>query len=236
MVEVHENHVSIAACLALLQWSANGTVKILILPWHTRAHTDETTVRTLRSGTDHRTRWYPVLIEDWDDVLNGLSYGEDQLLPDRDIRRNIAYNLQYLEYLAQTLAELNLSSVLITQTYKSYIVVAGGVIESLLHFTNVLRGGKKKRFKDILDEFRETSSLGSDNQLYNSLDRVRNLRNKVHLHEFRDDLTTDYVSFTKEEFNETRKILYKLVKNRIFGLPKEKLKFFEFLNWRVPQK
>lgn len=120
--------------------------------------------------------------------------------------------------------------------YKSYIIVAVSVIESLLYFTNELRGGKKKRFKDILDKFSATSCLGSDKRLYKTLDRFRTLRNKVHLHEFRDDLTTDYASFTKYEFNEMRKILYKLVKKRIFGLPKEKLKFFEFLHWPVPQK
>lgn len=236
MVEVHENHVSIAACLALLQWSANGTVKILILPWHTRAHTDETTVRTLRSGTDHRTRWYPISIDCWDAVLNCLSYDGKQILPNKDIRRNIAYNLQYLEYLEQTLEELSLSTVLTKQTYKSYIIVAIGVVESLLYFINAVIGGKEKRLFDILNSLKATPFLRTDKQLYDALQRFRKLRNKVHLYEFHDELTTDYASFGHQEFNQMREILYKLVKKRRLGLPKQMLASLEFLNRAVPQK
>jgi hypothetical protein len=88
------------------------------------ADTKEATVRSLRYGTDHRTKWYPISIGCWDEVLNSFSYDGNQILPDKDIRKNIAYNLQYLEYLEQTIAEISLSAVLVKQTYKSYIIVA----------------------------------------------------------------------------------------------------------------
>ena len=200
------------------------------------ADTNETTVRSLRSGTDHRTRWYPVPIDRWDEILNCFSYDGNQILPGKDIRKNIAYNLQYLEYLEQTIKELSLSAVLTKQTYKSYIIVAIGVVESILYFLNAATGGKERKFFDILNRLQSTAFLRTDKQLYEDLQRFRKLRNKVHLHEFHDDLTTDYASFGDGEFNQMRKTLYKLVKKRNLGLPKEMLDSFGFLNQPVQQK
>lgn len=200
------------------------------------ADTNETTVRSLRSGTDHRTKWYPVSIERWNAVLNCFSYDGNQILPDEDIRKNIAYNLQYLEYIEQTLEELSLSTVLTKQTYKSYIIVAIGVVESLLYFLNTAAGGKEKNFSEILKRLKPTAFFRTDKQLYDDLQRFRKLRNKVHLHEFRDDLTTDYASFGDGEFNQMRKTLYKLVKKGKLGLPDEMLDSFGFLNRPVQQK
>ncbi|TKB69564.1 MAG: hypothetical protein E8D47_00025 [Nitrospira sp.] len=200
------------------------------------ADRNETIVRSLRSGTDHRTRWYPVSIDRWNEVLNCFSYDGNQILPDKDIRKNIAYNLQYLEYLEQTIEELSLSAVLMRQTYKSYIIVAIGVVESLLYFLNTAAGGKEKNFSEILKRLKSTAFFRTDKPLYDDLQRFRKLRNKVHLHELRDDLTTDYASFGDEEFSQMRKTLYKLVKKRTLGLPNEMLGSFGFLNRPVQQK
>ena len=200
------------------------------------ADTNETTVRSLRSGIDHKTKWYPVSIERWNEVLTCFSYDGNQLLPDKDIRKNIAYNLQYLEYLEQTIEELSLSAVLTKQTYKSYIIVAVGVVEALLFFINVATGGNEKNLFDVLNRLRSKASLRTDRVLYADLQRFRKLRNKVHLHEFKDDLTTDYATFNDEEFNQMRKILFKLVTKRRLGLPTEMLDSFKFLNRPVQQK
>ena len=198
--------------------------------------TSETTVRSLRSGTDPQTRWYPVSIDRWNKILNCFSYDGNQILPEKDIRRNIAYNLQYLEYLEQTIEELSLSAVLTKQTYKSYIIVAIGVVESLLYFLNAASGGKEKNLFEILNRLRSTAFLRTDKQLYDDLQRLRKLRNKVHLHGVHDDFTTDYASFGDGEFNQMRKTLYKLVKKRKLGLSSEMLESFGFLNRPVQQK
>ncbi len=200
------------------------------------ADTKETTVRSLRSGTDHRTKWYPISIGCWDEVLNSFSYDGNQILPDKDIRKNIAYNLQYLEYLEQTIEEISLSAVLVKQTYKSYIIVAVGVVEALLFFINAATGGNEKNLFDVLNRLRSKAFLRTDKALYDALQRFRKLRNKVHLHEFRDDLTTDYATFSDGEFNRMRKILYKLVMKRKLGLPSEMLDSFGFLNRPVQRK
>lgn len=198
--------------------------------------TNETTVRSLRSGTDHRTKWYPVPIERWIEVLNCFSYDGNQILPCKDIRSNIAYNLQYLEYLEQTIEELSLSAVITKQTYKSYIIVAIGVVESILYFLTAATGGKEKKLFDILKWLQSTAFLKTDKHFYDDLQRFRQLRNKVHLHEFRDGLTTDYASFGTREFNQMRKTLYKLVKKRKLGLPSKMLDSFGFLNRTVQRK
>ena len=200
------------------------------------ADTKEATVRSLRYGTDHRTKWYPISIGCWDEVLNSFSYDGNQILPDKDIRKNIAYNLQYLEYLEQTIEELSLSAVLTKQTYKSYIIVAIGVVESLLFFLIVVTGGNEKKFFDVLNRLRSKAFLRTDKPLYDDLQWFRKLRNKVHLHEFKDDFTTDYATFSDGEFNQMRKILYKLVTKRKLGLSTEILDSFEFLNRPVQQK
>ena len=110
------------------------------------------------------------------------------------------------------------------------------MVESLLYFINAVDGGKEKKLFDILNRLQSTAFLRTDKQLYDDLQRFRKLRNKVHLHEFFDDLTTDYASFGDGEFNQMRKILYKLVKKIKLGLPNEMLKFFGFLNRPVQQK
>lgn len=78
--------------------------------------------------------WYPVpvvrLVEFLEKVVvRGYGYGAVYAL-----RRNIAYNLQYLEYLDRTLQDIKLSSVLTTQTWKTAIIVGCGIVESLLHY------------------------------------------------------------------------------------------------------
>jgi hypothetical protein len=50
------------------------------------------------------------------------------------IKKNICYNLQYLEYLDQTLAQLNLTGVLITLTWKTYIITATSIIEAIYYY------------------------------------------------------------------------------------------------------
>ena len=63
------------------------------------------------------------------------------------------YNLQYVEYLQQTLIEISLSAVLEKLTYKSYIVTGVGIVEAVLfHLVrdlpkNKLPGLEREKFK-----------------------------------------------------------------------------------------
>lgn len=75
--------------------------------------------------------WYPTAVSRYKDNLK-LFWGT----PNKNqIRSNFAYNMQYLEYLQKQISELRLSSVLITMLYKTYIIVAIGIIEMLFSAT-----------------------------------------------------------------------------------------------------
>ena len=80
--------------------------------------------------------WYPTPVSDYKDNLK-LFWGT----PNKNhVRSNFAYNMQYLEYLQKQISELRLSSVLITMLYKTYIIVAIGIIEML--FSGALNAKK----------------------------------------------------------------------------------------------
>lgn len=87
-------------------------------------------------------KWNAQRIDSYRDNLK-LKYGT----PNRyRVRSNFAYNMQYLEYLQKQIKELNLSSVIITMTYKSYIIVAMGIIEML--FASLLKATKNWKTTD----------------------------------------------------------------------------------------
>jgi hypothetical protein len=79
-------------------------------------------------------KWLPTPIDTIDSYLQKLIPKGTSVPNTRALRRNIAYNLQYLQYLEQTLNEFDLTSVLITQTWKIFIIVGTGVMEALLYY------------------------------------------------------------------------------------------------------
>ena len=185
--------------------------------------------RSLRLGSGHQSRWYPVPINVWREVLSHIKYDGKQILLEEKVRSNIAYNLQYLEYLQQTVKELSLSAVLGAQTYKSYILVAIGIIESILYYLNVSTGRNEKRLYDILEMLEKNEIFGKGSSIYGDLHKYRKLRNKVHLYEHREELETDYTSFGDDEFEQMKKLLFELVSHPALGLPTDKLNSFEFI-------
>ena len=60
------------------------------------------------------------------------------------LRKNIAYNLQYLQYLDQTLNEFKLTSVLVTQNWKVFIIAGTGIVEALLYYLLFSKGMYKE--------------------------------------------------------------------------------------------
>lgn len=94
----------------------------------------------LTRKTDPEGTWYPVSIDQYVTLLQkviriGRGYRHVYAL-----RKNIAYNLQYIEFLHRCLDDLKLSSVIEKQIHKDLIIVGCGVIESLLHFLLIAKG------------------------------------------------------------------------------------------------
>jgi len=91
--------------------------------------------RTIDSGI-----WYPVSIKRLDALLYKVIYSGRGHPKSYALRRNIAYNLQHIEFMDRCIVDLKMSNVLVTQTWKSLIVVGCGVVESLLHFLFIAKG------------------------------------------------------------------------------------------------
>lgn len=83
-----------------------------------------------------RSRWLPISV---DDFRNDLKYGALSSLSGPS-RSNIAYNLQYLEYIELQLGSLNLTSPLICLLHKNFIIVAVSIIEMIFYHLAQING------------------------------------------------------------------------------------------------
>ena len=86
------------------------------------------------NGKKYSERWHPSHSIDAYKaafILNG-TYEETEAL-----RKNLAYSMQYLEYLEKQLAELTLHSVVEKMVIKTYVITATSVIEGI--FTNIVK-------------------------------------------------------------------------------------------------
>lgn len=75
-------------------------------------------------------RWYPTAVQRLE-LLFGRGLLEN--IP-KDLKKNMVYSLQNLEYLQLQLDELNVSSVIAVMIHKNYIITSMSIIEGLFHF------------------------------------------------------------------------------------------------------
>lgn len=79
-------------------------------------------------------RWYPNPVDNYRLAFHKLN----MTVPNsRALKSNLAYSMQYLEYLEKQMAELELSEVLYTMTVKSYVITGMSILEGL--FSNIVR-------------------------------------------------------------------------------------------------
>ncbi|HEM6266085.1 TPA: hypothetical protein ACGORW_001039 [Streptococcus suis] len=80
------------------------------------------------NGFSSEERWYPEKLEKYKSLLrNGsLANMEDE------VRRNLGYSLQYLEFLNLQIEELVFSSVIEKMILKNFIIVAVSIVEAIL--------------------------------------------------------------------------------------------------------
>ena len=94
--------------------------------------------------------WYPVSIwmleEHFSILIKANDYfNSTQIKP---LIKNIAYSLQYIEFLNQLLKDIKLSSSLEKQNIKSFVVCGASIIEALFHYITVSDGlGKNTPWK-----------------------------------------------------------------------------------------
>lgn len=79
-------------------------------------------------------RWYPNPVDNYKLAFHKLDMS---VANSRALKSNLAYSMQYLEYLEKQLSEVELSSVLYVMTVKSYVITAMSILEGL--FSNIVR-------------------------------------------------------------------------------------------------
>lgn len=136
---------------------------------------------------------------------------------------NIAYNLQYLEYLNQNIKEQFLSRVLLAQTFKTFAVTSAQVVEGLLYLTI-----KNSPYASHIDDHvnltttinlaRKKKLLYIDGDLYNNLNRLKKRRNKIHLHAALDISDADYAIFGRLGYLNDTKIIMRMFLQRFFEI------------------
>lgn len=86
--------------------------------------------------------WYPHNIPELEAFLKQLVKPSPSIRASRakGIRKNLAYSLQYLEFLDQCNRDLKLSSVLEGQNFKTFIVTGCSIIEAIFYLVLVKNG------------------------------------------------------------------------------------------------
>lgn len=116
---------------------------------------------------DKDSNWLPVSVPKLDDLLIKVIYKGSGFKYCYALRKNIAYNLQYLEYLERNICEREMTSLLSKMCYKVFIVIGCSIVESLLHYLHV----KKNLFKKNEWEL-EFTAKGSPTRKDDKLIRV----------------------------------------------------------------
>jgi hypothetical protein len=137
-------------------------------------------METLIAKNGIRDKWYPQPVEYYKSSII-IPYNTTQ---NRRLNSNFAYNMQYIEYIEKQIDELNLSEVLYTMLYKSYIITGMGIIELLFGYLLRSTGNWKTTEWDLLE------SIIANPQKVNGVETKveTNLYTKVPSHDERMDL------------------------------------------------
>ncbi len=188
------------------------------------------------SGQKPENKFLPRSIAEYREII--LARITDFACSDSDwhypIFSNIAYNLQYLEYLNVCFEQLYLTSVLRAQNVKMFTLTASQIIECLLYLKLI----ELKVDKNEVYDFSHALRVASDKNAYalgpdfyrNHLKNLKDLRNKIHLQSPIGMAEADYAVFEKlEVLNEVKSVLF-LFLQKTLKLPTEKMyQLFYFL-------
>lgn len=139
---------------------------------------------TLLKG--HATRsyaekWYPIDIDRYRNALN-INDTDDSI---KCMHMNLSYNIQYLEYLLKQINELELSSVLHRILNKNFIITGVAILEAIFRYLIGVHDLADKSTHNLVGMITKLNDnpeiLNIDEQIYETLDEIRKLRNGIHL-------------------------------------------------------
>lgn len=97
-------------------------------------------------GTGSSHRWYPSRIDDLNRLLESKIVGQEFY----NIRKNISYNIQHLQFIDETIKSLNISSVILTQNFKIFVIIGTSIVECIFfHMLKTANDYKKNEWKVI---------------------------------------------------------------------------------------
>ena len=167
------------------------------------------------TGTLPENKWYPKPINEWREIVLSrvYDYKKDDSDPRYAIFSNVAYNLQFLEYINKCLKEEYLSSVIRSQLIKTFTLTSSQIIECLLNIKLI----ELKVDENEIWEFSKALKLAEEKNVYglgtvfyrNELRKMKDLRNRIHLQTSEGISDADYAVFESIElFNEVKKIVF----------------------------
>lgn len=77
----------------------------------------------------YNDRWHPIIIDTFEKVLSDGKYNGMS----KELRKNIVYTLQYLQYLQIQFEDIKLHSVIEKHLVKTYMINSCGIIEGVFH-------------------------------------------------------------------------------------------------------
>lgn len=93
----------------------------------------EIPIETLIESNKAKKRWFPISVDRYRNAFKLDPSVQNYTA----LRSNLAYSMQYLEFLEKELDEMHLTTVLYVMLYKTYIITAMSVLEGL--FSNVVK-------------------------------------------------------------------------------------------------
>lgn len=90
-------------------------------------------LETLLKERNERNRWYPKSVE----IFRGAIKLDSSVPNVRELRQNLSYSLQYIQFLELEFEELTLSSVMYTMLCKTYIITGMSILEGI--FSNIIK-------------------------------------------------------------------------------------------------
>jgi hypothetical protein len=138
---------------------------------------------------------------------------------------NVAYTLQYLQFVAKVLRDLDLTDVLTTQTFKTFVINGCAVVEAVFYKIVSENDIRKKRptFDKMCEKVERENLINADGEFYAMLRDLRRLRNRVHIFDREGRADTDYLKIDYRDFESMKHILRHLLIGRIFPANAERL-------------
>jgi hypothetical protein len=84
-------------------------------------------------------------------------------------------------------------------------------------------------FDGMIGRAKSKKVLGNDPQVYQKLESLRKLRNRVHLQQIEHPTDTDWNAFQRQDFEDMRIVLYSVLTSNIFRPSRDEKAYFEYL-------